>query len=366
MTGFVEGVKLLLEYGGDIHDESDGKYNCFHWLASGCHDSETEESMAKILFDAKVDYTLPGKDGKTPMFFAVGANNASMVKLLLPKYIELGKQFPDKHPLLHQDTDGNTLLHCVSVYGSQRAGLEIFDVLVTALSVLVDIKTFLVKKNYMHGVTQLFFAIKEIDIGLVKATTKINADISHRGYNGYNALDVVCSKLGDSEGDLSEERENTRDCRIGLRSILQPAYGDDPCFSIFYSTSGKVEIKATADTEDIGSYSVNVKQSDCNVIGCGIDPTEPIVFFTLNGSPLTGAYYIRTGRYFPSFTVSYPHGKFKVNFGGEPFVYKDANDPEFEWMVPEDANDDYRDNKEFKTGQSAPNSPYEVKELFGK
>ncbi|KAK6363125.1 hypothetical protein TWF730_000574 [Orbilia blumenaviensis] len=67
------------------------------------------------------------------------------------------------------------------------------------------------------------------------------------------------------------------------------------------------------------------------VVGSGINAFTNKVFFTVNGILLPASFDVPPRRYFPSWSFYYPPQRVKVNFGGEPFSFARANDPEWKW-----------------------------------
>ncbi|KAF3928002.1 hypothetical protein AA313_de0200460 [Arthrobotrys entomopaga] len=147
--GFTEAIELLLDLGADVHDDNSEGMNCFHLLAerrNGEEDEARDLKIANMLFKAGVDITKRttslktreeatddsrlredglGTDWRTrdphvtPLELAVIDSNWHMADFILDKYAAIGKANPDNHPLMIQNSEGQTIL-LTSFLGRQK------------------------------------------------------------------------------------------------------------------------------------------------------------------------------------------------------------------------------------------------------
>ncbi|KAF3901329.1 Ankyrin-2 [Dactylellina cionopaga] len=336
--GFKEAVELLIDLGADIHDDNDRGQNYFHVLAGGVSSSdETEVAIANTFFNAGLECSKPDNEGHTPIALAVENSQWNLVHFFLQKYDELGKQSPDNNPLLWRDEHGRTLLH-ILITGSKTHEddslyTELFKTAIAIFSDHVKISDFIVEKDFIKE-TPLHVAIQYRREGIVKLIMDINSDISHRNIIGFTPLDLVAEKIAIETNDVVK----------GLQAYLAETFGTvDGDFSrdreIFYSHRGEVYIDGEWQTwkenphfeltDFSGSYFFPVKNP--SFIGCGINPLQNVVFYTVNGKVVPVAWAVPPRRYLPYLQYSADPEGVKFNFGSEPFGFTPANDPGWKW-----------------------------------
>ena len=91
--------------------------------------------------------------------------------------------------------------------------------------------------------------------------------------------------------------------------------------SIFFSSFGYrgEDGKVISEGKRPETFAVNFGLND--VVGCGIDYTKSVVFYTKNGIHLGSAGSIGSTRYFPAVSMSSPGESIQANFGTSPFHF---------------------------------------------
>ncbi|KAK6358981.1 hypothetical protein TWF696_000153 [Orbilia brochopaga] len=206
--GFVEGVKLLIELGADIHDKDNNQNTCFHLLALEYRDiGENGAKIAEILFENNVDYISGSGDKITPLWFAAKMGSLGLFQLLLPKYIELGHRHPQQNPLLLETSVGHTLFHAAAHIYQHPTTLKdqrtIFKELIAAISQFTDIKNFLQIPSLLSGGIASFDSITSLDLETANAILDLTDDLSYRDYYGFNILDHICRIITCDLGRIS-------------------------------------------------------------------------------------------------------------------------------------------------------------------
>ncbi|EPS40190.1 hypothetical protein H072_5973 [Dactylellina haptotyla CBS 200.50] len=190
-AGFVEGVRLLTQLGADIHDKDNKGRNCFHVLAKNHIQNAVE--IANLLFDSGVDCTVKDSNGFTPLSFALKKRgNEELVDLLISKYTEIGHCSPSQNPLLFRDNKGNTVLHsAIEAVAPAKTLRRLLD----AVSIFVDIKTFVSEQNYNDNATALHIELSYCNLEKVKLLTDINSNITLPSRSGENVLEELCGRI---------------------------------------------------------------------------------------------------------------------------------------------------------------------------
>ncbi|KAK6535292.1 hypothetical protein TWF694_001759 [Orbilia ellipsospora] len=147
-------------------------------------------------------------------------------------------------------------------------------------------------------------------------------------------------KKDDSSDGSDEEEEGWS---IGLRANLHTAnHSSFEKRGINYSSKGHINIdQGTFNFDQTPSkgprgwwggapkhYMPTKKPAR---IGCGYNPLQNTVFYTVDGKMLPYVWKIEPRRYFPVITYYSPNLDYKFNFGDEPFMFGAANDQEWQW-----------------------------------
>ncbi|KAF3904458.1 hypothetical protein ABW20_dc0104040 [Dactylellina cionopaga] len=297
--GFKQAVDLLISLGANIKDENDIGQNYFHVLADGKRvGEETGVAIASMFFDAGLDYTKPDSDSlATPIFLAAASSKRKLAEFFLQKYEELAKG-SESGPILHRDVSGSSLIDYFTRWsGKFEEGAFCTEPFLKVVSIFRScggIGEFISQTNSMVE-TPLHLAIRYRRQGIAKHILDLNPDMKVRNIHGYNPLDAISEQVAKE-----------------WLAVSRGKYDINPKFQL--SSDGMCQV------------TVNPK-----VLGCGFNPLEYKVFFTADGKVVPFFWTVPQRRYFPHFYSPKGIEDYKFNFGSEPFMFKLANNADWQW-----------------------------------
>ncbi|KAK6539335.1 hypothetical protein TWF694_009568 [Orbilia ellipsospora] len=124
---------------------------------------------------------------------------------------------------------------------------------------------------------------------------------------------------------------------IGIQSMHNSSnrHGDDRSMIMFRSDQLTVDgdYESNFNTNPNFDYDFNAPRPDIKVdsYGCGMNYLENKIFFTINGKIVPSAVITKPKRYFPFIYTAKHFDDYKFNFGDEPFMFKLANEPDWQW-----------------------------------
>ncbi|KAK6519085.1 hypothetical protein TWF281_003773 [Arthrobotrys megalospora] len=168
----------------------------------------------------------------------------------------------------------------------------------------------------------------------------------------------VTFEFAESESTTKRRAKKERYISAGFRSKLHaPIHGQGKHLGVEYNCQGMVRTlfeqrgnitatdsgwkeKGYASFEKRYAFETPPESGRCHVIGCGINPLDGRIFFTMNGHMLPHHFPTLPAQQFPVICLQNCHGwleNFKINFGGTQFAFEDANTSTWEWngSVPE-------------------------------
>ncbi|KAF3935083.1 hypothetical protein ABW20_dc0110507 [Dactylellina cionopaga] len=280
-SGFKEGVEWLVEQTADVHDEDSTGRNYFHKLADTSASSETITEIATSLLALGIDWRKRDQSGETPLFTALSYNNEALSLFLVKMYTEKAIDAQDELTVIGKE--GFSILHYL-------AYLPYNEYLLKSILKLAPGGVHI---YYPNRSPPLKSAIYAGNLGIANPPSHIGVEYSSNG----------CVKLlNKSETLVTINNFGWTKADTGALA-MEYVYSDDA-------------------------------NGPKHVAGCGVNPLDGKIFFTINGKMLPQAFEAPAGRLFPVISQVQCDGwltGFKANFGELPFEFENANIPGWEW-----------------------------------
>ncbi|EPS37816.1 hypothetical protein H072_8361 [Dactylellina haptotyla CBS 200.50] len=242
--GFKEGVELLIQSGADIRELDNNEANCFHHLAEGPGDKDSDIAIADILLKGGIDIAKRNKYGATPLALALSQGKWHMAEYFLPKYEELvtkaQAEGSSHNPITELDIGEQSLLHRIAAYGSgtELDFVRVFAQLTALIGKYTDLKQFVLRPDDDLR-TPLQIAAKLHRLQVVEQILAINPEgIYHRDGSLHSPLDHAAGQMQADYGAI-----DGYDCDSDKPGAVKPEQRLEISYKIFTYILSKAEKK---------------------------------------------------------------------------------------------------------------------------
>ncbi|KAF3134139.1 hypothetical protein TWF703_006471 [Orbilia oligospora] len=368
-SGFIEAVEMLFDMGVNVHGEDLYGANCFHhpshWSFGG--DETNMKKIADFLLRSGLDYAKSNESGMTPLFCAALAGKWYLARFFLSKYDELAKvsqETGNTNPLLSLTNGNRRILLYAATQGAVATAIG--EQRIEQLDSIEFFKE--LNSDPLH------IAVGWCCPQMVEMIVAINPNISRLDHSLGSALDVAMYNLAKTWIEIPSPGNSDRS-KLNQYHFVIPDHPAPPIDAGFYFevtlNSGLSDFELSGVFCEIGirrPTTLRVPEIACDLFdglvsygnifqfewpykigseymsqeieegasnpftdtkyrcfGCGMNPVNQGVFFTVDGTVAFTNIRVYPDIYYPFFGFSNYSSSFKINFGAEKFMFELVN-----------------------------------------